>query len=205
MTRKKKNVVSSEWSLADIYHHVLKQSSSPEAAKIVISEAWKNGRLPLYCERREYKASPAGLTTKTPVSPAVANEVVSNYQIVDEHFSRWDWERSYAIRTDPKTKSLFEYRNIHGFGDAVLTIWPPNSAQPPQRRGPPTKYDWHVIDGEIARRCIDPKTRTLKVPKNESPLVDAVLEWCEVHTGVQPAPSGMHEAVKAICAALRTV
>jgi hypothetical protein len=48
-----------DWSLADIYHHVLKQSPSPEAAKIAISEARTNGRLPLYCERFERKVKNA--------------------------------------------------------------------------------------------------------------------------------------------------
>lgn len=44
-----------DWSLTDIYRHVLKQSSSPERAKIAISEARTNGRLALYCERFERK------------------------------------------------------------------------------------------------------------------------------------------------------
>jgi hypothetical protein len=42
------------WSLAQIYHHVLRQSPSPEAAKIAISEAV----LHLWGERREHKHGP---------------------------------------------------------------------------------------------------------------------------------------------------
>ena len=42
------------WSLAQIYHHVLRQSPSPEAAKIAIFEAG----LHLWGERREHKARP---------------------------------------------------------------------------------------------------------------------------------------------------
>ena len=45
--------------LADIYHHVLERSVSPEAAKIAISDAHLDGRLRLYCaERRERKTLP---------------------------------------------------------------------------------------------------------------------------------------------------
>jgi hypothetical protein len=199
MTRKKKNVVSSDWwSLADIYHHVLKQSSSPEAAKIVISEARKNGRLPLKCERHEHKAGREGEV-----------KIVSDYQIVDKQIPRWDWERSYASRTDPKTKSLFEYQNIRGSGDVALVIWPPKEDEPPspsrRRPGPITTHDWYAICGEIARCCVDPKTRCLKVPENERQLARDILEWCQLHNKEEPSESAMREAVKAICAALRRV
>ena len=46
--------------LADIYHHVLERSVSPEAAKIAISDAHLDGRLRLYCaEQREQKTLPS--------------------------------------------------------------------------------------------------------------------------------------------------
>ena len=41
------------------------------------------------------------------------------------------------------------------------------TAPPQRRRGPATTHDWHSIDGEIARRCIDPKTGRVKVPKKK--------------------------------------
>jgi hypothetical protein len=81
-----------------------------------------------------------------------------------------------------------------------------DETKPPRRRpGPVTTHDWHAIDGEIARRCIDPKTRQLQVPKNESKLANAVLEWCQDQFGREPAESEMREAVRRICAALRQV
>ena len=48
---------------------------------------------------------------------------------------------------------------------------------PERRRGPVLKHDWHAIDAEIARRCIDPKTGRVQVPKSENKLADNVLDW----------------------------
>jgi hypothetical protein len=74
---------------------------------------------------------------------------------------------------------------------------------PERRRGPVLKHEWHAIDGEIARRCIDPKTRLLKIPKSERKLSKAMLDWCQEKYKKEPAESEMREAVKAVCAALR--
>jgi hypothetical protein len=68
-----------------------------------------------------------------------------------------------------------------------------------------TKYEWDVIYGEIARRCIDPKTHRVRVPGNESELADAVLGWCEENEKPQPGLTDMRDAVHAICEALRKV
>jgi hypothetical protein len=67
------------------------------------------------------------------------------------------------------------------------------------------KYEWDTIYAEIASRCIDFKTRQVKVPKNESKLVEAVLQWCEDNNKPQPGMTDMHGAVRAICAALRKI
>jgi hypothetical protein len=76
---------------------------------------------------------------------------------------------------------------------------------PERRRGPVLKHDWLAICGEIARRCINPKTRVLEVPKSERKLAADMLYWCQEKYGdeKEPAHSEMREAVKAICAALR--
>ena len=80
----------------------------------------------------------------------------------------------------------------------------PADMRPPQRRrGPPTTHDWHSIDGEIARRCIDPKTGRVQVPKSESKLANEVLGWLAENEQGQPSVSEMREAVKRVCAALR--
>jgi hypothetical protein len=76
---------------------------------------------------------------------------------------------------------------------------------PPRRRGPTTTHDWHSIDGEIARRCIDPKSGRVKVPKNESALARDMLTWCQERGWEEPADSAMREAVRCVCAALRSV
>jgi hypothetical protein len=76
--------------------------------------------------------------------------------------------------------------------------------QPPERRrGPILKHEWHAIDGEIARRCINPKTGLLEIPENERKLARDMLDWCQEKYEKEPAESEMREAVKAICAALR--
>jgi hypothetical protein len=76
-------------------------------------------------------------------------------------------------------------------------------APPQRRRGPVTTHDWHSIDGEIARRCIDPKTGRVRVPKKGSSIVGDMLKWCEDQGLAAPARSEMSEAVRRICAALK--
>jgi hypothetical protein len=90
--------------------------------------------------------------------------------------------------------------------DALFPRTVPAQAVPGRRKlpGPPTKYDWHTIDGEIARRCIDPKTKKLNVPKRQSKLVDDVLAWCDQELNKAPAVSEMQEAVSRVCARLRS-
>jgi hypothetical protein len=82
----------------------------------------------------------------------------------------------------------------------------PDDTRPPERRrGPVTTHDWHSIDGEIARRCIDPKTGCVAVPKKENALVGDMRTWCKEKGWAAPAISEMSEAVRRVCAALRTV
>jgi hypothetical protein len=80
--------------------------------------------------------------------------------------------------------------------------------QPPprRRRGPPPKLDqWFLVCGEIARRCVDPKTGHVRVPSNEAKLARDVLQWLEDQNLGQPPDSTMREAVKQVCAALSTL
>jgi hypothetical protein len=77
--------------------------------------------------------------------------------------------------------------------------------QPARRRGPFPKYKWHEIDGEIARRCFDSKTGRVRVHNNERRLAAAMLEWCQYKYGREPVESEMREAVKRVCAALRSL
>jgi hypothetical protein len=43
------------------------------------------------------------------------------------------------------------------------------------------------------------------VPKNESKLVEAILQWCVDTDRPQPAVSEVREAVRIICARLRKI
>jgi hypothetical protein len=77
---------------------------------------------------------------------------------------------------------------------------------PPRRRGPPPDTQrWFSICAEIARRCIDAKTSRVQVPKSENKLADEVLDWLAENGQGQPATSEMREAVRRICASLRTM
>jgi hypothetical protein len=75
---------------------------------------------------------------------------------------------------------------------------------PPRRRGPVVTHDWFSICGEIARRCIDPKTGRVQVPEKEHALAVEVRKWLKDQDKGQPALSEMREAVKRVCAALRS-
>jgi len=83
---------------------------------------------------------------------------------------------------------------------------PPSSEEPNRTlRRRSTKHPWNKICGEIARLCIDPKTRCVRVPKNETKLADAVLLFCQNTLNCDPPASDMREAVAAICEALRKI
>jgi hypothetical protein len=85
----------------------------------------------------------------------------------------------------------------------------PRAADPltppaPRRRGGVLKHEWHAICAEIARRCINPKTGRVQVPKSENKLAEDMLTWLAESGKNCPATSEMRDAVKHICAALRT-
>jgi hypothetical protein len=86
---------------------------------------------------------------------------------------------------------------------AVAT--PGDMRPPPRRRGPVVTHDWFAICGEIARRCIDRRSGRVRVPNNESALAADVLAWCLDEHDKEPAESEMREAVKRVCAALRSL
>jgi hypothetical protein len=118
-----------------------------------------------------------------------------------------------------------QFEGLIGADDGSVRCWPPGKLQgrwyffvrrsdldalgadhPVRRRpGPKPKHDWNRIEGEIRRRCIDPKTRRTKVPGNERKFAEDILDWCEtaeLEHGA-PAESAIREAVKKVCAALR--
>jgi hypothetical protein len=74
---------------------------------------------------------------------------------------------------------------------------------PGLRRGPKAKYDWPAIEREIVRRCIDPKTKALRIPENQSQLANGVLEWCQLKYNTTPTDGAMRAAVRRVSAMLR--
>jgi hypothetical protein len=81
---------------------------------------------------------------------------------------------------------------------------PPSEEPPRPLRRWSAKYEWDAIYAEIARRCIDPKTRQVKVPKNEKKLAEDIqLRWCADTNRSAPGLTDLRDAVHAICAALR--
>jgi len=82
----------------------------------------------------------------------------------------------------------------------------PFAPPPPRRPGPPPDTQrWFSICAEIAGRCIDPKTGRVVVPKNENKLAEGMLGWLEENEQGQPSVSEMREAVRRVCAVLRTL
>ena len=118
---------SAEWVLLSvIYHYVLAQSPSPESAKITISTARRNGQLRLRAEVREHEARPDLTLSPGEQPPEIQPKRKPDQPILaSDKFSTWDWERSYALRRDATTKSLFEYMDLVGNRDDVLKLWPP--------------------------------------------------------------------------------
>jgi hypothetical protein len=110
--------------LSVIYHHVLAQSPSPEAAKIAISTARQDGRLRLRAEVREHKPVPGRLNPGEQPAQILPKCDLDQPILAIDKFSKWNWERSYASRRNTTNNFLFEYVNIVGNRDDVLRLWP---------------------------------------------------------------------------------
>ena len=120
-------LASSEWVLLNaVYHHVLAQRASPEAAQIEIATAHQNGQLRWRCTFREYKALPKLRLSRGEHPPQLAPTVTAHYPIPpDTRFDTFDWERSRAFSpNDPVTTSVYEYLDITAHRDDVLALWP---------------------------------------------------------------------------------
>jgi hypothetical protein len=81
------------WTLAQIYHHVLARSPSPEAAKIAIADARLNGKLHFYCEKREHKARPDLVLNRRPAPPPKNAKIESGTVMVGEEIPQADRRR----------------------------------------------------------------------------------------------------------------
>jgi hypothetical protein len=117
-------VNDAEWMLLSaVYHHVLAQSPSPEAAKIAISTARKSGRLRMRATVHEHKARPdLRLTGERP--PQIPPVITPDHPVCQtDIFDHWDWERSEASRRDSETKSLFWYHPIEVNAKDAIACW----------------------------------------------------------------------------------
>ena len=117
---------SDDWVLLSVvYHYVLAQSPSPEAAKIAISTVRRNGQLRLRAEVREHEARPDLTLSPGERPPQIQPKREPDQPILaGDEFGTWDWERSYATRRNTSTNSLFEYVDVVANRDDVLGLWP---------------------------------------------------------------------------------
>jgi hypothetical protein len=67
-----------------------------------------------------------------------------------------------------------------------------------RKRGRKPKFDWATIDREIAQRCIDKKTRVVKVPDNISKFTKVMLNWCDTKFEEAPEERAVRAAVTRI-------
>jgi hypothetical protein len=182
-----------EWvSLKDAFDRIMSITKSRDLTLACLNRDLRSGRLGSML----VKISPDGKETMTPPdwqqwsvqAPIIhPDEGVRVEPYVDGYFyvRRVDLDKWYPTPTLPAARQSDDVR------------------PPERRRGPVTTHDWHSIDGEIARRCIDPKTGHVEVPKKENALVAEMRKWCEEQGWAAPATSEMSEAVRRICAALR--
>jgi hypothetical protein len=145
--------------LRTVYHRVLALSLSPEAAKIVIREAYRGKRLRMRAMRREYRAQPDVRLAPGEEPPQIRPIVTPSCPLPvpdagDPYWDHWDWERSNASHRDCRTRSLFRYEHIEVHPDDVSLLCPPTkpakSARPADKpRGRSREYDHDAIRNEM--------------------------------------------------------
>lgn len=185
-------IANAEWILlAQAYHHVLAQSPSPEAAKIAIATARKNGKLRMRATLRELKAQPGLRRAPGETPPAAPVVTTPDYGIPpDTVFAWFDWERSYATRRDPVTRSLFEYVDIVVHRDDVLDLWPDQAKAIDLPRSELEAVQAKAIDlprSEYAVVSPEPaKAKTFELPPTMPPQIYG-LNVTEMHWAVMRA------------------
>ena len=193
MSKLKKLTFSAhEWApFGDAFTRILACVEAPELADHRLYQDCLSGRL----ETAKLDISPDGSETVTSLNPSdwrqlkvLGGRVAGNFEGGYFFVRRADLDKHYSIAATT----------------TMMAAHQSDDTRPPQRRrGPILKHQWHAIAGEIARRCINPKTRLLEIPKIERKLAADMLGWCQERYGQEPAESEMRDAVKEICAALR--
>jgi hypothetical protein len=124
--------------------------------------------------------------------------------------ARSDAEKAWAEAQAAKERAQAAEQRAEA-AEARAEATPPSEidrimeAPPRPRGGRPLKYDWHDINAEIAYRCHDPKTGRVRISKSERQLAQDMLAWCQNTYNEEPAESVMREAVRAMCARLRSL
>jgi hypothetical protein len=168
---------SPEWVLLNaVYHHVLAQRASPEAAQIEIATAHQNGQLRWRCTLREYKALPKLRLSRGEHPPQLAPTVTAHYPIrPDTRFDTFDWEHSRAFSpNDPVIRSVYEYLDITAHRDDVLALWPvgaPSEAAETEAETMRRTIALAIIDGQ-------PKGRRTKTADLKRSVADNWNEEC---------------------------
>lgn len=199
---------SHEWVLLSaVYHHVLALSSSPEQAKIDISNARDNGRLRFRADR--HKVAMPCLRLEPGEQPPNEPMITSNHPLPKDNlcFDEWEWERSRAItRNEPITKAVFEYVDIMVHRDDVLALWPAAAAAPAiiamapaqamqdrapeelaSKRGTKAKYDWEAFQAKFYRMA-DDDALSYSLHPNYSDYARRIAEWSAEQFGEKNAP-----------------
>ncbi len=194
---------SHEWVLLGaLYRHVLALSSSPEQAKIDISNARDNGRLRFRADRLEHIVLP-GLRLEPGEQPPDELIITSNQPLPKDNlcFDEWDWERSRAItRNDPITKAVFEYVDIVVHRDDALALWPASAAvlaiiamqegapeELASKRGTKAKYDWEAFRAKFYLMADDDALSPSSNP-NYSAYTRRIVEWAAEQFGEKNTP-----------------
>jgi hypothetical protein len=132
---------------------------------------------------REHKARPGKQIDKGESPPPAKPVVTADYEIsARERLRSWDWERNYAMRRDPASKSLFEYVSIVVHRDDLLALWPekPGRSSPgPNMAEAPQKQNVTVPEPNTAEAWKKPTAKTA--------LVVQLIDDLEQETKINPA------------------
>jgi hypothetical protein len=186
-----------EWvALPNAFDQIMGYARETHLAGKYLNEDLRTGEL----RSKKVQFSPDGKRTETPLNRSDWEQ----WKVLVPSLGVHGWDANEAAHLFVRRADLDRLYPIHATPTMRAATQSDDSRLPERRRGPMTTHNWHSIDGEIARRCIDPKTGRVAVPKKENALVAEMRTWCKEQGWAVPAISEMSEAVRRICAALRT-
>jgi hypothetical protein len=133
-----------------------------------------------------------------------SSEQISLHAISPDKISISVWDGTLSVRPPSGQQCAFYVRRRD-----LDRLWPPAAGTAsPTDEAPalPRRtwvHDWFTICGEIASRCVDPKTGRVSIPRSQSALADTVIEWCKDTNRAKPSKTDMREAVRLVCERLR--